>query len=519
MKLPGQVTARLLRIQWTLLRHGLDDFILSLHLFRPVRWLLYVLPWHWRRKSQLPHPVRIRLALEDLGPVFIKFGQMISTRRDLLPPEMADELALLQDRVAPYDGEAARAEIERALGKKVEEIYDNFDTKPLASGSVAQVHTAQLNGQDVVVKVLRPGVEHVIRRDVELMFVIARLAERYWPESRRMHPVDLVKEYENVIFNELDLSREAANASQLRRNFEHSDLMYIPEVFWDYTTQTVMTMERIYGIRISDRDALEAHGIDLKLLAERGVEVFFMQVFEHNFFHGDMHPGNIFVSQESPEMPQYSAVDFGIVGALSPFDQRYLALNFAAFFNRDYQRVAELHVECGWVPPETRVADFEAAIRTVCEPIFQRPFSEISFGHLLMRLFQTARRFRMEIQPQLALLQKTMLNIEGIGRDLDPDLDLWATAKPFIDQWVRQQVSWATITRTASQRLPQLLDRLLGGPSTSAPASTPQDDTLRLELKTTRRRLDRVRGWLTASITAALTLAGWLAYQHWNGGL
>ena len=494
------VTLRLLHIQWVLLRHGLDEFIMSLHLFRPVRWLLYLLPWNWFRHSRAPRAVRMRCAIEDLGPIFVKFGQMLSTRRDLLPRKFADEFAKLQDRVPPFDGEQARATIARALGGEVEDIYEEFDPEPLASASVAQVHTARLHGTEVIIKVLRPGIARTIRRDIELMYAVARLAERYWPESRRLHPVDLVAEYETIIFDELDLNREAAGASQLRHNFEGSDLLYVPEVFWDHTRTEVMTMERIYGTRVSDHETLNAHGVDMKVLAERGVEIFFTQVFDHNFFHADMHPGNIFITHEDPSHPKYSAVDFGIMGSLSELDQRYLALNFAAFFNRDYRRVAELHVESGWVPAGTRVEAFEAAIRTVCEPIFQKPFSEISFGHLLLRLFQTARRFRMEVQPQLALLQKTLLNIEGVGRDLYPDLNLWTTAKPFIDRWVRERTGPAAMIRTLARRLPNLMERHL-------PAVAPAEPAPREEEERHPHRRERI-GWL---LLAVLSAAGsWL---------
>ena len=501
---------RLLHIQWVLLRHGLDELVLSLHLLRPLRWLLYVLPWHWFRRIRAPQAVRVRRALEDLGPIFVKFGQMLSTRRDLLPTDLADELARLQDRVPPFDGAIARTVIEQALGSPVDQLFRDFDTTPLASASVAQVHTAKLGDTHVIVKVLRPGIDRVIRRDLKLMYAVARLAERYWPASRRLHPVDLVHEYEAIIFGELDLSREAANAGQLRRNFEHSDLLYVPEVFWDYTATQVMTMERIYGIRINDRAALDRHGVNLKVLAERGVEIFFTQVFDHNFFHADMHPGNIFISYETPDSPKYSAVDFGIMGSLSEFDQRYLALNFAAFFNRDYRRVAELHVECGWVPPETRVADFESAIRTVCEPIFQRPFADISFGYLLLRLFQTARRFKMEVQPQLALLQKTLLNIEGVGRELYPDLNLWTTAKPFIDRWVQEQTGLSAMARTLRTQLPQWVERLLNPPAAPVPDPTPSPELVRLH-----RQLHRTRIALTLLAAAVLALTAYVGLELW----
>ena len=514
-----RVPLRLLHIQWVLLRHGLDEWVLSLHLFRPVRFALYLLPWNWVPRRRAPRAVRVRRAVEDLGPIFVKFGQTLSTRRDLLPADLAAELARLQDRVPPFSGAVARAAVERALGRPVAELYRDFDPEPLASASVAQVHAAKLGEVEVIVKVLRPGIARAVRRDIELMYAIARLAERYWPESRRLHPVDLVREYETVIFDELDLAREAASASQLRRNFEGSELLYVPEVFWDYTTADVMTMERIYGIQVSDRAALERHGVNLKLLAERGVEIFFTQVFDHNFFHADMHPGNIFISYDTPETPKYCAVDFGIMGSLSASDQRYLALNFAAFFDRDYRRVAELHVETGWVPADTRVEEFEAAIRTVCEPIFQRPIAEISFGHLLLRLFQTARRFRMEVQPQLALLQKTLFNIEGVGRELYPELNLWTTAKPFIDRWVRERAGLPELLRRARAQLPQLLERVLAPPASPAPAASAPERAaetavLQRALDELRQQRRRDRRWLLLLAAATLALAGWAAYVH-----
>ena len=505
MNWSARVIARPLYIPWVLMRHGLDEIVLSL--LRRGRWLLYVLPWHWFRRLRRPPEERIRRALEDLGPIFVKFGQMLSTRRDLLPVKLADELALLQDQVPPFDGEVARRVVERSLGRQVETMFADFDTTPLASASVAQVHAANLNGTDVIVKVLRPDIGRTIRRDIQLMYLLARIVETVWPGSRRLHPVDLVAEYEAIIFDELDLTREAANASQLRRNFENSELLEVPEVFWDYTAREVMTMERVYGFQISDRSALIEHGVNLKLLAERGVQIFFTQVFDHNFFHADMHPGNIFISRDTPESPKYSAVDFGIMGSLSLSDQRYLAFNLAAFFNRDYRRVAELHVESGWVPPETRVADFEAAIRTVCEPIFQRPFAEISFGKLLLRLFQTARRFRMEVQPQLLLLQKTLLNIEGVGRELYPDLDLWTTAKPFMDRWVAEHTGWPALARTIRRRLPQLLERFLEERDEAPPAPA----------AALHEKLSRARLWLGIALAAALVLGGWLAGTYWGG--
>ena len=448
---------RLIYINWVLVRNGLDEIVLATHLFRPVRFLLYLLPWHWFRGEMPPRGERIRRSLEELGPMFVKFGQMLSTRRDLLPDDVAQELAKLQDRVPPFPGVEARAIVEKSLNKPVTELFERFDEQPHASASIAQVHLARLlSGQDVVVKVVRPGIRKTIARDIGLLYVVAELAERYWREGRRLRPREVVAEYEKTILDELDLLREAANASQLRRNFQDSQLLYVPEVYWPFCRRQVMVMERIYGTPISDVAELKRQGVDLKKLAERGVEIFFTQVFSHSFFHADMHPGNIFVSPEG----RYIAVDFGIMGTLSPVDQRYLAENFVAFFKRDYRRVAELHVQSGWVPAGTRVEEFESAIRTVCEPIFERPLKDISFGQLLLRLFQTARRFHMEVQPQLVLLQKTLLNIEGLGRDLYPDLDLWQTAKPFLERWMSEQIGVRAFFQGLRDEAPRWAERL-----------------------------------------------------------
>ncbi|GBE09940.1 putative protein kinase UbiB [bacterium BMS3Bbin12] len=448
---------RVVHINLVLLRHGLEEVVLTTHLFRPVRFLMYLSPGYWLRNRNTPRGVRIRRALEDLGPIFVKFGQALSTRRDLLPADVAGELARLQDRVAPFPGGQARAIIRRAYGKPLEQIFRRFDEIPLASASIAQVHTARLKDErEVVVKVLRPAIESKIRRDVALLHYLAGLAERYWREGRRLRVRDVVAEFEKTLYDELDLLREAANASQLRRNFQDSELLYVPEIDWPLSRRTVMVMERIHGIPVSDVAALRAAGIDMRGLAERGVEIFFTQVFRHNFFHADMHPGNIFVSPAG----RYIAVDFGIMGTLNPVDQRYLAENFLAFFRRDYRRVAELHVESGWVPAGTRIDEFESAIRTVCEPIFERPLKDISFGFLLVRLFQTARRFNMEVQPQLVLLQKTFLNIEGLGRQLYPDLDLWQTAKPFLERWMSEQVGLHSFLHTIRTNLPAWGEKL-----------------------------------------------------------
>ncbi len=444
-------------INRVLVRRGLDEIVLATHLFRPLRFTLYLQPWHWFRRNQDPAGVRLRLVLEDLGPIFVKFGQILSTRKDLLPEEYARELARLQDKVPPFPGEQAVAIIEKSFGKPIGDVFAVFDVQPFASASIAQVHAARLpDGTEVIVKVVRPGIEKTIKRDISLMKTIAEWAERYTAIARRLHVCEVVCDFEKTLYDELDMVREASSASQLKRNFAGSKLLYVPEVYWAYTRKRVMVMERISGIPVGNIDALRAAGIDLRLLAENGVEVFFTQVFSHNFFHADMHPGNIFVGPDG----RYIAIDFGIMGSLRDVDQRYLAENFHAFFRRDYRRVAELHVESDWVPKDTRVDEFEAAIRTVCEPIFERPLREISFGHLLVNLFQTARRFDMEVQPQLVLLQKTLLNIEGLGRQLYPELDLWVTAKPFLERWMLDRVGPKAFFKAVVRNTPYWVEKL-----------------------------------------------------------
>ena len=456
----GQIL-RLLTIQRVLLKHGLDELVFTLHLFRSVRWLQRLLPWNWFRRIEQPRGVRLRLALQDLGPIFVKFGQQLSTRRDMLPDDIAVELAKLQDKVPPFPGSIAREIIERALGKEIEEVFHEFDEAPLASASVAQVHAASLqDGRSMIVKVIRPEIHKVIRRDLDIISILAETLERYSRDARRLKPTSVVAEFENTLFGELDLMREAASASQLRRNFSDSEVLYVPEVVWELTNRDVMVMERVSGIPISDVAALEKAGVDLKWLAERGVEIFFTQVFRDGFFHADMHPGNIFVQPDSDGRARIMMVDFGIMSSLSEFDQRYLADNFLAFLQRNYQRVAELHIESGWVPPGTRVDEFEFAIRTVCEPLFDRPIREISIGTLLLRLFQTARRFNMVILPQLLLLQKTLVNIEGLGRQLSPDLDLWATAKPIMQRWLDSRVGLRAMLKGTRDSVPYWLNRL-----------------------------------------------------------
>ena len=508
---------RLFRINATLIRHGLDEIILVIPWFRPIRFLFHLSPWNWFGRKRTPLAVRIRRALEDLGPIFVKFGQTLSTRRDLLPSDVADELAKLQDRVPPFSNAAAKQAVVAALGAPIDEVFSRFGDDPLASASIAQVHSATLkDGSDVVVKVLRPGVEKQVRRDVGLLYLVARAAERWWADGRRLHPVEVVEHYEKIVTDELDLMREAANASQLRRNFENSDLLYVPKVHWRYCRRNVLTIERVYGIPISDVETLRRKGVNLKKLSEHGVEIFFTQVFEHNFFHADMHPGNIFVSPENPQSPKYLGVDFGIVGSLSPSDQSYLAENFLAFFQRDYARVAELHVESGWVPKDTRPDEFEAAIRTVCEPVFQRPLHEISFGHFLIHLFQTARRFNMEIQPQLILLQKTLLNVEGLGRQLYPDLDLWKTAKPFLERWAARRKGPRAVVERLRRELPTLLEtlpelprlahRALSVAAKADHASATRDQALRLEIRRAQRKLTAVVLAAAAAVIAAVVL-------------
>lgn len=405
--------------------------------------------------------VKIRRACEDLGPIFVKFGQLLSTRVDLLPDEIANELIKLQDQVPPFCGKKAQRMLERSLGKSVSEAYASFDTTPLASASIAQVHAATMfDGRSVVVKILRPNVKKQVARDLDLLLIIANILNLCWPTLRRFKPKAIILEIRKSIFDELDLMREAANASQLRRNFADSHLLYVPEVIWSHTRHNVLTLERITGIPVSHRAKLIANNTDLRLLAERGVEIFFTQVFRDCFFHADMHPGNVWVSPNNPQDPKYMALDFGIMGTLNPEDQYYLAENFLAFFKRDYRRVAELHIESGWVPKTTRVDEFESAIRCVCEPIFEKPLKDISFGKTLLRLFQTARRFDMQIQPQLILLQKTLLSVEGLGRQLYPDLDLWHTAKPFLEQWMRKRVGRNFILRKIKTLSPYWLEKL-----------------------------------------------------------
>jgi len=504
---------RLIHINWVLVLHGLDEIVLKTHLFRPVRYLAFFTPSYWLKPNADPRGIRIRRALEDLGPIYVKFGQALSTRKDLLPDDISDELVKLQDRVPPFANEIARSIIEKELGMSIAEAFAEFDPEPLASASVAQVHTALLHtGESVIVKVLRPDIEERIRSDIGLLYELARFAERFWSDARRLRAIDVVAEFERTTLDELDLVREAANAAKLRRNFENSALIYIPEIHWPLTRQKVMVMERIHGIPVGEIEQLKAGGADFKLLAERGVEIFFTQVFRDNFFHADMHPGNIFV--DLPD--KYIAVDFGIVGSLSLSDQRYLAENFLAFFNRDYRKVAEMHVESGWVPSSTRIEEFESAIRSVCEPIFEKPLKDISFGQLLLRLFQTARRFDMHVQPQLVLLQKTLLNIEGLGRQLYPELDLWQTAKPFLEKWFHERLGPKAKINKLIKQFPEFAEQFPEIPSLiykaldNAAHAQQQAQTQQQELALLRQQMDnnhRITVWAMMISAAIISLA------------
>ncbi len=508
---------RLLRINYVLVRYNLDEIIFAMPLFYPLRFLSYLNPWYWFLKDKLTRGERIRLALESLGPIFIKAGQILSTRGDLLPDDISAELTKLQDRVPPFPGSQAKKMIEAALGASVADTFSTFDSEALASASIAQVHAATLlDGKSVVVKVLRPKIRKMIDRDLDLLATLAGLAERYWSEGRRFKPKEIVAEISHTLYDELDLMREGANASQLRRNFSHSPLLYIPEIYWTYCRTNVLVMERIEGIPVHNIPALKAAGVNMKRLAERGIEVFFTQVFRDSFFHADMHPGNIFVSTKDLEDPQYIAVDFGIVGSLNSKDQRYLAENMLAFFKRDYQRVAELHVASGWLPPDTRIDQFEGAIRAVSEPMFERPLKDISFGQLLLRLFQTARRFNINIQPQLILLQKTLLNIEGVGRQIYPNLDLWTTAAPFLDRWLKKQVGLKSFLCRVrdnlplwSEKLPEipgLIYEVLAETRAQKEAMRFKDETMSEEKNATQKSI--ARRYFLGGLGSALLLAG-----------
>jgi ubiquinone biosynthesis protein len=490
---------RVLKIARVSIRYGLDDIAMA-NLDKPRTTKLLNALFFWRDISA-SRGVRLRKALEDLGPIFVKFGQVLSTRRDLMPTDVANELAKLQDRVPPFDSDIAIAQIVTSLGAHPDQLFADFDRVPVASASIAQVHFATLkNGQKVAVKVLRPGMKKSIDEDVSLMYIVAGWVERLWADGKRLKPKEVVAEFDKYLHDELDLMREAANGSQLRRNFAESKLLIVPEMIWDYCSSSVIVMERMQGIRISQTDRLIAAGVDLKKLSRDGVEIFFTQVFRDGFFHADMHPGNILVSTEPETFGCYIALDFGIVGTLTDFDKDYLAQNFLAFFRRDYKRVAEAHIESGWAPKTTRVDELESAVRACCEPIFDRPLKDISFGQVLLRLFQTSRRFNIEVQPQLVLLQKTLLNIEGLGRQLDPELDLWKTAKPYLERWMNEQVGWRGLVDRFkkesphySHLLPQL-PRLVHQALTQAAQPQQQEQVLLKALLDEQRRTNRMLG-------------------------
>lgn len=513
---------RLVYIFWICCRYRLDELVLSSIEHPWAHLLLKIVTLGYKPKT--PRAVRLRLALETLGPIFVKFGQVLSTRRDLVPIDLANELALLQDRVPPFASDRAVAIIEASLGKSTGQLFASFEREPVASASIAQVHFAVLHdGTEVAVKVLRPGMQRAIERDLGLMRALAAIVQRLGADARRLKPREVVAEFDKYLHDELDLIREAANCSQLRRNFsakpDRNQLLLVPEVYWDYCTSQVFTMQRMHGIPVSRVDELQSIGVDISKLARQGVEIFFTQVFADGFFHADMHPGNIFVSNDPSTLGRYIALDFGIVGSLSEFDKNYLAQNFLAFFQRDYKRVAQLHIESGWVPADTREEELEGAVRAVCEPYFDRPLAQISLGQVLLRLFQTSRRFNVEIQPQLVLLQKTLLNVEGMGRELDPELDLWSTAKPFLEKWMAKRIGLdglrARVTQEAHQwsqilpQLPRLLyDRL------NTPDARPD---IHIELTRLRQQQDRTNKILVV-ITAVLALAIGVAIWAIKGG-
>lgn len=495
----------------TLYRFGLIDLIIRSGRFTWLRWL--------PRSSQSEEaslPARVRMALESLGPIFVKFGQVLSTRRDLLPIVYADELSQLQDNVPPFSGELACQQIEASLGKKIEELYIRFDLNPVASASVAQVHYARMRHErndeeiEVAVKVLRPGIRPVIEQDLALMRTFAKCLEWLLSDGRRLRLLEVVAEFDKHLHDELDLMHEAANASQIRRNFIGSEMLIVPEVYFDHCSREVMTMQWMDGVPVSQIDKLREMGVDLKQLGRFGVEVFFQQVFRHGLFHADMHPGNIFVASDG----RYIGLDYGIVGSLTEHDKHYLAVNFLAFFNRDYHRVATAHIECGWVPPETSAEELESAVRTVCEPIFEKPLSQISFGLVLLRLFETSRRFNVEIQPQLVLLQKTLLNIEGLGRQLDPELDLWVTAKPFLTQWMNEQIGWRGLLKAIRREAPEWATILPTFPRKLSEALSRRDDQALQQAYLQLLREQKLHNFLL--IVIVILLAVFLLYQFWN---
>jgi len=512
----GQLSqfTHLLRIVRVLAHHNLDEYLANIAPLKPYLFLLHIFP---RRKDDAPRGQRLREALQELGPVFVKLGQMMSTRPDLIPDDIAEELSLLQDQVPPFPGEQALLILEQAYEEPVSHHLVDFNLEPLASASVAQVHDARLNdGTEVIVKILRPGLEPVIERDIDLLFMLARMGEKYSPDFRRLRAVEVIDEYSKTIHDELDLMREAANASQLRHNFSTSPLLYVPEVYFDHTRTNVMVMEKIHGTTVTKVDTLVENGIDLQQLSHSGVEIFYTQVFRDGFFHADMHPGNIFVLDDG----RYAAVDFGIMGTISDIDKHFLAENFLAFFNHDYRRVAQAQIDAGWVPEGTRVDEFESAIRSVCEPIFAKPLCEISFGRVLVRLFRVARSFNMEIQPQLVLLEKTLLYVEGLGRQLDPQLNLWDTAKPYLEQWARQEYGPKAFIKEMRRqapmwwkmgpRMPMLVNNVLEQASRGELQLTQPDENLKQLRDETRRGQKRLFHAIVGSallISAALLAA------------
>lgn len=509
---------RLYKILHTFLRYGIDEVIPDIPLTRSLRWGRKSLFWVRNQFPNEPLGVRLRLALQELGPVWIKLGQMLSTRRDLFAPELADQLALLQDSVEPFDGKLARQIIEQALGGKLETWFDEFDETALASASIAQVHTAKFNqnqplaGKEVVLKVIRPDIEGVIKADLELMYRLAGWIPKLSADGKRLRAVEVVREYEKTVLDELDLRKEMANAVRLRANFDGSEMLYVPEMYPDFGHKNLIVMERIYGIPVANIAELEANGTDMKLLAERGVQVFFTQVFRDSFFHADMHPGNIFVNPNHPENPQYIGIDCGIVGQLNEHDKRYLAESFVAFFNRDYRRVALMHVESGWTPADTDIDAFERAFREVCEPIFAKPLSEISFGQVLLNLFNVAREFNMEVQPQLVLLQKTLLYIEGLGRQVYPQLDLWQTAKPFLQNWLDEQMGVKSMIRQIHHRLPQFREHFAEFPEAVFQALQ-QQKQINQRLAEINQSLQNQR---SSGLGSTLLIGGLLAGTFWK---
>ncbi len=521
---------RLIKILRIAAKYRLQELLEDFE-FKAPAILLLMIPFRTNQElATLNRGTRLRLALEELGPIFIKFGQLLSTRRDMLPLDIADELAKLQDQVAPFDGKQAQEIIEHALGDKVEKFFTDFSSTPLASASIAQVHTARLlSGEEIVIKVIRPDIEYIITQDLALLHFLASFIENYTKDGKRLRTKEIIRDYDFVIHDELNLQAEGANATQLANNFKHNPVLYVPKIYWDYTRKNVLVMERIHGIPISHIEELKNADINLKTLAETGVEIFFTQVFEHSFFHADMHPGNIFVSRDHREKPQYIALDCAIFGSLSEDDQQYLARNLLAIFKRDYRKVAELHVECGWVPADTPVHAFEATMRSVCEPIFEKPLSEISFGAILLQLFRTAGRFNMELQPSLVLLQKTMINIEGLGKELCPQLDLWQTALPFLENWQKKRLSpWHNLKKIQEKapewleqlpQLPELLfDLLSDGRAARRQAQRKlQEQAIARQLASRKLAAKRLRFGLAALLLAAIM--GFTGLGEWMESL